>query len=91
MSSLQQFQAEIAGIEWVTDPDQVANKSRDYYWYSPILKEQLDGKTGDLVVRPRTEAEVIRIAAACAKHRLKITVRGGGTGTTGNAYHSKGE
>lgn len=83
MSALQEFQADIAGIACVTDTAYVADKSRDYFWYSPILKEQLDGKTADIVVKPRDEEEVIRIAAACAKHRLKITVRGGGTGNYG--------
>ncbi len=85
MSALQNFQADIAGIAFVTDAAQVADKSRDYYWYSPILKAQLDGKTGDILVQPRNEAEVIRVAAACAKHRLKITVRGGGTGNYGQS------
>ncbi len=83
MSALEDFQKDIVGIAFVTEPIQVANKSRDFYWYSPILKAQLDGKTGDIVVQPRNEAEVIRVAAACAKHRLKITVRGGGTGNYG--------
>ncbi len=83
MNASHQFQSDIEGIECVTDAAYVADKSRDYFWYSPILKEQLDGKTADIVVKPRNEAEVIRVAAACAKHRLKITVRGGGTGNYG--------
>ena len=90
MDALQQFQSDIAGIECVTDAAYVADKSRDYFWYSPILKEQLDGKSGDIVVKPKTEAEVIRVAAACAKHRLTITVRGGGTGNYGQCVPLKG-
>ncbi len=90
MSALQDFQSDVAGIDCVTDAAYVADKSRDYYWYSPILKAQLDGKTGDIVVKPRTEAEVIRVAAACAKHRLKITVRGGGTGNYGQCVPLEG-
>ena len=90
MTPLQQFQADISGIECLTDPDLVASKSRDYFWYSPILKEQLDGKTGDIVVKPRTEAEVLRVAAACSKNRLKITVRGGGTGNYGQCVPLQG-
>ncbi len=77
------FLQAINGVDYSLDADTIAAKSRDYYWYSPILKEQLDGKTADVVVKPRNETEVIRIAAACAKHRLKITVRGGGTGNYG--------
>ncbi len=88
--ALLQFQSEISGVKCVVDAAYVADKSRDYYWYSPILKAQLDGKVGDIVVKPRTEAEVIRVAAACAKHRLKITVRGGGTGNYGQCVPLQG-
>ena len=36
----------------------VQQKSRDFYWYSPVLKRQLDHVTADLVVSPKSEAEV---------------------------------
>ena len=42
------------------NPAIVQQKSRDFYWYSPVLKRELDHVTGDLIVTPRTEAEVIR-------------------------------
>jgi FAD/FMN-containing dehydrogenase len=90
MTALQQFQNDIAGIEVVTDPGTVAAKSRDYFWYSPILTAQLDGKVGDIVVKPRTQDDVIRVAAACARHRLNITVRGGGTGNYGQCVPLQG-
>ena len=89
-SSLQQFQADIADIEQVTDAGIVATKSRDYFWYSPILKAELDGKVGDIVVKPRTQEELIHVAAACARHRLNITVRGGGTGNYGQCVPLQG-
>ena len=34
---------------------------------------------------PRDKADVMRIAAACARHRVPLTVRGGGTGNYGQA------
>ena len=55
----------------------------DYHWYSPILAEALRGKRPDLVVRPRSVEEVAQIAAVCARHRVPLTVRGGGTGNYG--------
>src|SRR5580704_10453677 len=58
-------------------------RSRDYFWYSPILYEQLKDKVADVIVTPRDEAEVIRVAAACARHRIPLTVRGGATGNYG--------
>ena len=88
--NLQDFQRDIAGIEAITDAATVAAKSRDYFWYSPILHAQLDGKVGEIVVKPKTEAEVIRVAAACARYGVNITVRGGGTGNYGQCVPLEG-
>lgn len=55
----------------------------DYHWYSPVLAAQLAGRRPDLVVRPRSVAEVVQVAAACACHGAPLTVRGGGTGNYG--------
>jgi FAD/FMN-containing dehydrogenase len=84
------FLADLEGIATVHDSATVAAQSKDYYWYSPILKQQLDGKVGDIIVRPSTEAEVVRVAAACARHRVNITVRGGGTGNYGQCVPLEG-
>jgi FAD/FMN-containing dehydrogenase len=75
--------AELAGIELATDRALLRQKSRDFYWYSPILKRQLDGKTAELIARPKDEAEVLRILTACHAQRIPVTVRGGGTGNYG--------
>lgn len=74
---------ELEGLHQVTAerPRQVL--SRDYYWYSPALSEALDGCVADLVVRPTNEDEVRRVAAVAARHRVALTVRGGGTGNYG--------
>jgi hypothetical protein len=65
-------------------------KSRDFYWYSPVLKRQLEQVCADLVVEPQGEAEVIRTLAACHRQRLPVTVRGGGTGNYGQAMPLRG-
>lgn len=75
--------ASLEGIDIITDPAQVAKLSQDYHTFSPILLNQLAGKTGDLVVRPSTEAEVLQVAGACVKYRVPVTVRGAGTGNYG--------
>lgn len=90
MTALQSFLAEISPIEFTQNAAQVAAKSRDYFWYSPILTELLDGKVGDVVVTPRTQEDVVRVAAACAMHRIHITVRGGGTGNYGQCVPMEG-
>ncbi len=90
MKNFQTFIQDIQGIPHTRDAHTLAVKSKDYYWYSPILKAELDEKLGDIMVSPRTEAEVIQVAAACAKHRLNVTIRGGGTGNYGQAVPLEG-
>ena len=58
-------------------PAIVKQKSRDFFWYSPVLKKQLDQVTGDLVITPRSEAEVIRVLKVCYANDVPVTVRGG--------------
>ena len=82
--------AAIEGIPLVTDPVAVRRRSRDFFWYSPVLNEQLSGKSADLLVVPRDEADVIRVAAACTRRRIPITVRAGGTGNYGQAVPLEG-
>ncbi|OKH25865.1 FAD-binding oxidoreductase [Chroogloeocystis siderophila] len=77
------FVAALAGVEVITDAAQVAKLSQDYHTFSPILQRDLAGKVGDIVVRPATEAEVLRVAAVCAWYRIPVTVRGAGTGNYG--------
>ncbi|MFO0124769.1 MAG: FAD-binding oxidoreductase, partial [Betaproteobacteria bacterium] len=72
-------------LDWVTEEARVARLSQDFSWFSPVLKRQLAGKTAEAAVRPRTEEEIVRIVAACARHRVPITIRGTGTGNYGQA------
>lgn len=72
----------LGALEWITD-SRVERLSQDFYWFSPILKRQLDGLRADAVVRPRTEDEIRAVVAACAQRRVPITVRGSGTGNYG--------
>jgi FAD/FMN-containing dehydrogenase len=65
-------------------------KSRDFFWFSPLLKRELEGKVAELLVEPRDEADVIRVAAAAARHRVPITIRGGGTGNYGQCVPVQG-
>lgn len=77
------FREEIAGIEQLDDNLSIAKLSKDFYWFSPILKEELQACVAELVVRPKTDEEVMRIAAAAARHKVPVTPRGAGTGTFG--------
>ena len=88
--SLADFRAAIGDIPAHDDDKLLQARSRDYYWYSPILKADLDRHCGQLLVQPRTEAEVITIAAAAARHRIPLTLRGGGTGNYGQCVPLEG-
>ena len=81
---------DLAGLEQSADPALLRQKSRDFYWYSPLLKSALDGKRADLWVRPRDEAEVLAVLAACRAARLPVTVRGGATGNYGQCVPLEG-
>ncbi len=84
------FREDIGTIPCHDDAKLLQAKSRDYYWYSPILKERLDRCSGQLLVRPRTEDEVRTIAGSVARHRIPLTVRGGGTGNYGQCVPIEG-
>ena len=73
----------LAGLDLDDSPAGRQRAAADYHWYSPVLAERLAGRAPDLVVRPRSQAEVLQVAAACARHRVPLTVRGGGTGNYG--------
>ena len=79
------FVAAIGDIPVVREAAVVRRRSRDFFWYSPILNAELAHKSADLLVLPRSEAEVIRIAAAAARLRIPVTPRGAGTGNYGQA------
>jgi FAD/FMN-containing dehydrogenase len=89
-SDLTRLIGNLGDIPLVTDERIVRRRSRDFFWYSPILRDQLAGKSADLIVSPRNEQDVIRTAAACARHRIPITVRAGGTGNYGQAVPLEG-
>ncbi len=84
------FAASLGGIAVETDPALVKQKSRDFYWYSPVLKQQLRGVTADLVAMPRDEAEVIAVLRRCFAESVPVTPRGGGTGNYGQAMPLRG-
>src|SRR4029077_437330 len=74
----------------LTQPQVVERLSRDFYWYSPLLRKQLDGKVGDLVVRPLNATEIQNVLRYCYAQGLPVTARGAGTGTYGQAVPRQG-
>ncbi|MEM1274793.1 MAG: FAD-binding oxidoreductase [Pseudomonadota bacterium] len=73
------------GIEIDLNPASVKSKSRDFFWYSPVLKDRLDHVTADFVATPKSEAEVIEVLRICYQEDVPVTTRGTGTGNYGQA------
>jgi FAD/FMN-containing dehydrogenase len=81
--NLELFAGSLGDVPIETDLKILRKKSRDFFWFSPILKRQLQDKIADLVVVPRDETDVMRVSGMAARYRVPITVRGGGTGNYG--------
>ena len=79
------LRAEIGPIKWEDNPILVKQKSRDFYWYSPVLKRELETVTADVVVSPKSEEEVRAVLAAAYRLGIPVTPRGAGTGNYGQA------
>ncbi len=82
--------AALAHIEQDENPATIRAKSRDFFWYSPVLKARMDHLEADFVVNPRNEAEVIEVLRACYAHDVPVTTRGAGTGNYGQAMPMRG-
>ena len=72
------------------NPALVKQKSRDFFWYSPTLKRQLDHVLADIVVTPRNRDEVVAVLAAAFELGIPVTPRGSGTGNYGQAMPLSG-
>ncbi|MEL6235130.1 MAG: FAD-binding oxidoreductase, partial [Pseudomonadota bacterium] len=77
--------AALAHLELDENPASLKAKSRDFFWYSPVLKARLDHVMGDFAVAPRDEAELIEVLRVCYAHDVPVTTRGAGTGNYGQA------
>jgi FAD/FMN-containing dehydrogenase len=82
--------AALAHLDLDDNPATVKQKSRDFFWYSPVLKARMDHLTADFVVAPKSEAEVIEALAAAHAHDVPVTTRGAGTGNYGQAMPLSG-
>ena len=74
----------------VTEASIVDQLSRDFYWYSPVLRKQLDGKVGEVVVQPLNAEEIQNVLRYCHEHDIPVTTRGAGTGNYGQAIPLQG-
>jgi FAD/FMN-containing dehydrogenase len=83
--NLNRFLADLGDIPHSRDAAALRAKSADFSWFSPIMSAALGARQADVIVAPRSEEEVIRVASACARHRVPLVARGAGTGNFGQA------
>ena len=57
--------------------------SKDFYWYSPVLRRLLEDKKAAAIVRPGNRNELVGVVAACSRARVPVVPRGAGTGNYG--------
>jgi FAD/FMN-containing dehydrogenase len=69
----------------IAQPSVVERLSRDFYWYSPVLRPLLDGKSAEVAVQPVSAEEVVAVMRLCYMLDVPVTVRGAGTGNYGQA------
>jgi FAD/FMN-containing dehydrogenase len=82
---------DLLGAEHVTDDQPtLTSASKDCYYFSPVLIPQLDGKIADVIVKPKTKAQLKAIIQLAVKHNIPVTPRGGGTGNYGQGVPMKG-
>src|SRR5580658_3500703 len=77
-------------VRILTAPALIERLSKDFYWYSPVLKRQLASKVGDVVVQPLDVEEILAIARFAGKSSIPVTVRGAGTGNYGQCIPLQG-
>ncbi len=72
------------------DPKIIKVMSQDHYWFSPLLKPQLEHKFAELIVQPNSVEELTKLIAYAFKNDIPVTMRGSGTGNYGQGMPMQG-
>ena len=78
-----ELRALVGAENLVESGDALETLSKDFYWYSPVLRRKLDDKRADMAARPGSMDELRAVVAACCRARVPVVPRGAGTGNYG--------
>src|SRR5258708_1526442 len=87
---VEQFRRDIGAVSSTVDARELRQKCHDFHWYRRVLTPQLENCMADVVVRPQSEEEIDAVVTAAVRHRMPLTLRGGGTGNYGQSVPLKG-
>jgi FAD/FMN-containing dehydrogenase len=57
--------------------------SKDFYWYSPVLKKHLEEKKAEVALLVQSKEELQKVIGILYEHEVPLTLRGGGSGNYG--------
>ncbi|MFK9093093.1 FAD-binding oxidoreductase [Bacillus salipaludis] len=90
LSYINELQSFLKEEQIITDPVLTQKLSRDCYWYSPILDEELKDMKADAVVIPENLAEIEQIFAIAFEHKQPVLFKGSATGNYGQIVPLQG-
>lgn len=80
----------VGEVNVITDGDKLEKLSKDFYWYSPVLREMLEDKKAAVAVKICSLDELKSVVALAYQREWPLTVRGGGTGNYGQCIPLSG-
>ena len=80
---LGQLAKAVSAVQLISEGDKVEKLSKDFYWYSPVLKRLLEEKRAEVIVLVDSVESLKAVVSACYQAAVPITLRGGGTGNYG--------
>ena len=89
-ATLDQLRAIVGAENVITQANALGPGSRDFYWFSPVLKPQLGDKSAEVIVRPRSVDALMAVISLAVRQRIPITPRGAGTGNYGQGIPLQG-
>lgn len=87
---IEELQAIVGAGQVITETGALLHGSRDFYWFSPVLKPKLDAKSADAIVRPQSVEALSAVVSLAVKMGIPLTPRGAGTGNYGQSVPMQG-